>query len=298
MDEVNACIAANAETEELVDKPAVVRDTVRVAGPFTMESVIAREEGPDSPIGGAPGELEAFATEDDPEAEIADSEAHLDRVIRLLKASGVDFADNKNVRFERLDAVTSTLPVHAEGEWLQGNGAERRVAVSIGPEAGDVTGLQVEETIRHAHRRGYDDVVFAGFGFDAAAQEVIEGDEHPALCLHMALINPDVAMGDLLKTQPGSQLFRVFSAPRVTGPTPQDDGHYVVEVGGMDVYDPVATCCSPPIGRESPPGSSTPTTTAERSASAKRSSPSGRSGTSWRRPSARREPSSPRPSRR
>ena len=37
MDEVNACIAANAETEELVDKPAVVKGTVRVAGPFTME---------------------------------------------------------------------------------------------------------------------------------------------------------------------------------------------------------------------------------------------------------------------
>jgi hypothetical protein len=35
--------------------------------------------------------------------------------------------------------------------------------------------------------------------------------------LHMALIRPDVAMGDLLKTQPGSQLFTVFSAPRVKG---------------------------------------------------------------------------------
>ena len=59
-DEVDACIAANAETEELVDKPAVVNGTVRVAGPFTMEGVIAREEGPDSPIGGTPDELEAF----------------------------------------------------------------------------------------------------------------------------------------------------------------------------------------------------------------------------------------------
>ena len=41
MEEVNACIAANAETEELVDKPETVKDTVRVAGPFTMEGVIA-----------------------------------------------------------------------------------------------------------------------------------------------------------------------------------------------------------------------------------------------------------------
>lgn len=46
-------------------------------------------------------------------------------------------------------------------------------------------------------------------------------------------------MGDLLKTQPGSQLFMVFSAPRVNGPTKQKDGEFVVEVEGMDVYDPV-----------------------------------------------------------
>ncbi len=30
-------IAANAETEELVDQPAIINGAVRVAGPFTME---------------------------------------------------------------------------------------------------------------------------------------------------------------------------------------------------------------------------------------------------------------------
>ena len=71
MDEVNACIAANAETEELVDKPEIVNGAVRVAGPFTMEGVIAREEGPDSPIGGAPEELEAFGGKDTGELAVA-----------------------------------------------------------------------------------------------------------------------------------------------------------------------------------------------------------------------------------
>jgi len=36
MDEVKACIAANAEMEELVDKPEAVKSVVRVTGPFTM----------------------------------------------------------------------------------------------------------------------------------------------------------------------------------------------------------------------------------------------------------------------
>ncbi|HXG48287.1 MAG TPA: hypothetical protein VNO52_11735, partial [Methylomirabilota bacterium] len=267
MDEVNACIAANAEMEELVDKPEIVKGVVRVSGPFTMEGVIAVEDGPDQReagpgFGGAPEELEAF----DGDAAVQNAEAHLDKIIRLLKASGVDFPGNKNMKFSRLDPVSGASLIHAEGEWEGSAGVppaseqqrgqdarapkdarhpERRVAVSIGPEVGNLTAMQVEDVIRDANRKGYDDVVFAGFGFDAAAQDAIERTSHPKLRLHMALIRPDVAMGDLLKTQPGSQLFTVFSAPRVKGPTKQADGEYVVEVEGMDVYDPVSNTLFP-----------------------------------------------------
>ena len=244
MEEVDAGIAANAEVEELVDQPAVVKGTVRVAGPFTMEGVIALEEGPDSPIGGAPEELDDFGAEDG-DAAVANAEAHLDKMIRLLKASGVQFPGNKHQRFARLDPITGPALIHAEGEWLNGAGAARTVAVSVGPEAGNVTAWQVEEVVRAANRAGYDDVVFAGFGFDAAAQAAIEHAAHPHLRLHMALISPDAAMADLLKTQPGSQIFTVFSAPRVAGPTRRDDGDYEVEVEGMDVYDPVSNTLAP-----------------------------------------------------
>ena len=245
MEEVNECIAANAEVEELVDKPEIVKDTVRVAGPFTMEGVIAVEEGPDSPIGGAPEELDTFPEEASADLAVANAEAHLDKIIRLLKASGVDFAGNRNLKFRRLEPTSGVALVHAEGEWLNGSDQSGTVAVSIGPEAGNVTAMQTEEVIRHANRAGYDDVVFAGFGFDAAAQDAIQNSSHPRLRLHMALINPDAAMGDLLKTQPGSQIFSVFSAPRVVGPNRLDDGEYVVEVEGMDVYDPVGNTIYP-----------------------------------------------------
>jgi adenine-specific DNA-methyltransferase len=241
MDEVNACIAANAAVEELVDKPDPVRGVVRVAGPFTMEGVIAVEDGPDTLIGGAPDELETF----DGDAAVANAEAHLDKVVRLLKASGVDFPGNKSMKFSRLDPLTAASLIHAEGDWINGEKRERRVAVSVGPEVGNVTAMQVEEVIRDANRKGFDDLVFAGFGFDAAAQDAIESGSHPKLRLHMALIRPDVAMGDLLKTQPGSQLFTVFSAPRVKGPTKQADGHFTIEVEGMDIYDPVSNVLFP-----------------------------------------------------
>ena len=41
--------------------------------------------------------------------------------------------------------------------------------------------MQVEDVIRDANRKGYDDVVFAGFGFDATAQDAIESGSHPKL---------------------------------------------------------------------------------------------------------------------
>jgi adenine-specific DNA-methyltransferase len=241
MNDVNACISSNAEMEELVDKPEPVKGVVRVAGPFTMEGVIALEDGPDTPIGGEPDELETF----DGETATTNAEAHLDKIIRLLKASGVDFPGNKNLKFSRLDALTGASLIHAEGEWMNGDKKERRVAVSVGPEVGNVSAMQVEDVIRDANRRGYDDVVFAGFGFDASAQDAIESGSHPNLRLHMALIRPDVAMGDLLKTQPGSQLFTVFSAPRVKGPIQQANDEFTVEVEGMDVYDPVSNTLFP-----------------------------------------------------
>ena len=251
MDEVNACIEANAELEELVDQPLPAPGVVRVAGPFTMEGVIAREQGADddtdSPIDGAPNALDAFGSGDDGRADGAiastNAEVHLDKILRLLKAAGVDFAGNKNQRFARLESITSSGMLHAEGEWIGGDG--RRVAVSVGPEVGNVTAWQVEDAVRSANRAGYDELVFAGYGFDAAAQAVIDEGSFSKLRLHMALIRPDIAMGELLKTQPGSQLFMVFSAPRVKPPEKLADGQWTIEVEGMDVYDPVSGALYP-----------------------------------------------------
>ena len=66
MDEVNACIAANADQETLVDQPEVERGVTRVSGPFTVEAVQPAEESldPESPIGGAPDEMDAFSGDD------------------------------------------------------------------------------------------------------------------------------------------------------------------------------------------------------------------------------------------
>jgi len=236
MDEINECIAARADEEELVDQPKVDSKKVRVSGPFTYEGVIPVEESiivEESPIDGAPEELETFV---DNEVESQNAEASLARMIRLRRGDGVRFPNNKEIRFNRLEALADGSILHAEGSWGT-NGDERRVAVMFGPQYGPLVAPMVEEGIRIAARRGYDDLVFAAFNFDGVAQAVIQEDPDPRLRIHLAHISPDVNMGDLLKDTQSSQLFTVSGAPRTTVKQ-EKDGQFTVKMEGVDIYNP------------------------------------------------------------
>jgi len=111
--------------------------------------------------------------------------------------------------------------------------------VIFGPQYGPLTTRIVEEGIRTAARRGFDDVVFAAFSFDAQAQVTIQEVQDPAIKLHMAQIRPDVNMGDLLKTTVSCQLFTVSGSPRTRLERRGDNGQYIVHMEGVDIYDPV-----------------------------------------------------------
>jgi adenine-specific DNA-methyltransferase len=262
-DEVDACIAAHAEQEELVDQPEVVRGITRVAGPFTVEAVQPAETSLDdiaeaSPIDGAPEALdETFETgaptgaaaepQSAAAAEPQNAAAYLDQMVRLLRLDGVRFPDNKVSRFSRLDLLGSTASgIHAEGRWMPEGGTDddpegrATVAVAFGPQYGPVTAKQVEQLIRAAARRGYDDLVVAGFAFDGAAQAILQDPHNPNLRVHMAHIRPDVnpGMQGLLKDTPRAQLFTVFGLPR-SRVEPAGDGEWRVVMEGVDIYDPL-----------------------------------------------------------
>ena len=238
MNEVSACITASSKGEELVDQPEVDRKRVRVSGPFTVEAVQPAEESLDveSSIGGEPDEpLDTYDAETDGQ-NAANAEAYLDQMIRLLRNDGVRFPDNQTLKFATLDPLEGDV-LHANGSW-EDDDTERLVAVVFGPQHGPVTAMQVEECLPIASRRGYDELVFAGFSFGGAAQAIIQEDPNPRVRIHMAHINPDVAMGDLLKETPSTQLFTVFGMPR-TELQKTDNGEYYIKMEGVDIYNPV-----------------------------------------------------------
>jgi adenine-specific DNA-methyltransferase len=266
MDEVNECIAANADQEELVDQPQVVKGVTRVSGPFTVEAVQPPEMslGDEQVFGfeGGPEEMETFdgaavsvrMVETRAELEAQNLDAYLDQMLRLLKTDGVRFPNNKQMKFSRLEPLFGNAGfLHAEGRWVQANETDAdadgraAVAVTFGPQYGPVTAMQVEEATRSARINGYEDLVVAGFSFDGAAQTIIEQGRIRNLRVHLAHIRPDVnpGMNGLLKEQPGSQLFTVFGSPRTRLEGPNAEGEYTVVMEGVDIYNPVENSITP-----------------------------------------------------
>ncbi|MCG3195080.1 MAG: hypothetical protein DIJKHBIC_04349 [Thermoanaerobaculia bacterium] len=242
MDEVNSCIERNADQEELVDQPEVVRGVLRVSGPFTVEGVRPEELslGEQGLFDPTPNEFEEDPGSRDPR--IVNLQAYFSRMASSLRNDGVTFLGNKRRKLARLEPLFETATgtvIHAEGVWEDGdvNGAAT-VGVTFGPQYGPVTAVQVEEAIRSSRR--YDELVVAGFSFDAEASAVIQESSHPRLHIHQAYIRPDLnpAMDGLLKETPGSQLFTVFGQPEVEVRKTKE-GDWICELAGVDIYDPI-----------------------------------------------------------
>lgn len=85
---------------------------------------------------------------------------------------------------------------------------------------------------------GFDELVFAGFTFDGAAQVAIQDDPNPNVRAYMVDIPHDVMMDDLLKNTPTAQLFTVFGLPRTELKTTDND-EFIVKMEGVDIYNPV-----------------------------------------------------------
>ncbi len=246
MDDVDTCISANADQEMLVDQPEVVAGVVRVTGPFTVEGVMPEELniGDEGLFDGTPKEsLDHAEIGNSRGVEMQNLHAYLSSMIGHLRSDGVTFPDNKNPKFARLESLfdsDSASALHAEGVW-EGDDANgpARVGVGFGPQYGPVTARQVEELIREASRRGYDELVVAGFSFDAEAHAIIHEDPNPKVRMHVAQIRPDLnaGMDGLLKDTPSSELFTVFGSPAID--VTRHDDEYTVTLQGVDIYDPV-----------------------------------------------------------
>ncbi len=213
-----------AEFEVLFDRPRSVNDTVRVAGPFTVEALSRYAENPFL-------DLEEQAAEEGTAEAAAD---HVTALLDALKTMGIPRRDQKPAEVTALQRVANAGPLHAEGTFINGGDREERFAVSLGPRHGPVTVGQIDEALHDAY--GYDLVVFAGFAATAEAQAYLKDGKRGRYKVALLEANADLLLGDLLKNTKASQTFRLYSSPDVEVHR-EADGQAFVELRGMDSFD-------------------------------------------------------------
>ena len=225
--EIDASIAGKADFEYLYDKPYENKKTVRVAGPFTVESL-----SPHRVLGvGEDDELIDIRKEDS--ATLRSKSAFPQMILENLKTVGVQQAyKGDRIAFTALTPWPGEL-VCAEGRYLEGE-AEKRAAIFIGPEFGTVQRADLVAGAREAGDAGFDVLIACAFNYEAHATEFSKLGRIPVL---KARMNADLHMAEDLKNTGKGNLFVIFGEPDIEL-LPQPDGWLRVKVKGVDVFDP------------------------------------------------------------
>ncbi|QDU25894.1 Modification methylase DpnIIB [Anatilimnocola aggregata] len=234
--DIDAAIAKRADHELLFDQPYEDNSRVRVTGPFTVESLSPhRRLTVQEKIEGTkfvPG----FKTQ------IIGPDRFGTMIIENLKKAGIQAREKRErLKFDHLEPYAGEW-IHAAGDFTDADGKQKRVAVCIGPEHGTVGPELIKEAAKEAVRGvGFDLLYVCGFSFDPHVNE--EAKRYGKLNVQICRMNPDLSMGDeLLKKTGAGNLFMVFGEPDIAIKRTKDkksgDERVVVEIHGVDVYDP------------------------------------------------------------
>jgi adenine-specific DNA-methyltransferase len=236
--EIDEAIARHADSELLYDQPYEDKGRVRVAGPFTVESLAPHRDVAQSKLA--------------PPIE-ANGASYEQTVLDNLKKAGVQNGwRSERLTFDRIEPFAGQW-IQAVGHALGEPGSPERVGIALGPQYGTVDSDLVQQAAKEAVRgAGLDLLLVCGFAFGPRASEkakefapvstndfaVAQGEQqYGRLAVLLVRVNPDLAMGDsLLKATGAGNLFTVFGEPDML--LERTDDGLVVEIRGLDVYDP------------------------------------------------------------
>jgi len=233
--EIDASIAARADYEYLYDKPYEDKSKVRVAGPFTVESlsphrVMAVDENDElidpQKVGSQP---------------VADGDGFVEMILENLKTAGVQQAHKEDkIDFSSIKGWPGKY-ICAEGMYsdAKGGGKTRRAGIFIGPEFGTVGRQDLVLAAREAGDAGFDVLIACAFNYDALSSEFDKLGRIPVL---KARMNADLHMADDLKNTGKGNLFVIFGEPDIdifpAEAGDAEDGQIQVRINGVDVFHP------------------------------------------------------------
>ena len=229
--EIDASISAKADFEYLYDKPYEDRNVVRVAGPFTVESLSPhRVISVDEDGEWINGQLRSKSGRGD--------EADFVRmVLENLNTAGVQQAHKQDKISFLSIAPWPGYFICAEGRYVESDGksgAEKRAAIFIGPEFGTVSRPDLVAAAREAGDAAFDVLIACAFNYDAHSSEFAKLGRIPVL---KARMNADLHMADDLKNTGKGNLFVIFGEPDIDI-IEMNDNQIRVKVNGVDVFHP------------------------------------------------------------
>jgi adenine-specific DNA-methyltransferase len=226
--EIDASIAAKAEFEYLYDKPYDNKKAVRVAGPFTVESLSPHR------MLGVDENDELINMVDELGAAYNARQSFPQMILDNLKTAGVQQAHKADrITFLSLTPWPGEGAVCAEGRYLEGD-VEKRAGIFIGPEFGTVQRSDLVEAARECGDAGFDVLIACAFNYEAHATEFSKLGRIPVL---KARMNADLHMAEDLKNTGKGNLFVIFGEPDITL-LPQPNGQMCIKVNGVDVFKP------------------------------------------------------------
>ncbi|MEM7599980.1 MAG: DNA methyltransferase [Verrucomicrobiota bacterium] len=230
--EIDASIAAKADHEYLYDKPYENKKAVRVAGPFTVESLsphrtLALDEDDNF--------IEPTMVKENAIEYASQSFEHL--ILDNLRTAGVQqMKKNDRIRFESLRPWPG-YQICAEGYYREGDDDDaprKRAGIVIGPEFGSLRREDLSEAAREAGEAGFDVVIATAFSYDSHASDFDRLGRIPVL---KARMNADLHMAGDLKNTNTANLFVIFGEPDIEV-TENGEGQLQVTIHGIDVFDP------------------------------------------------------------
>ena len=226
--EIDASIAAKAEFEYLYDKPYENKKAVRVAGPFTVESLSPHR------MLGVDENDELINVAQEPGADYNARQSFPQMILDNLKIAGVQQAHKADrITFTSLTPWPGEGAVCAEGRYLEGD-VEKRAGIFIGPEFGTVQRSDLVEAARECGDAGFDVLIACAFNYEAHATEFSKLGRIPVL---KARMNADLHMAEDLKNTGKGNLFVIFGEPDISL-LPQEGGQLRIKVNGVDVFKP------------------------------------------------------------
>jgi adenine-specific DNA-methyltransferase len=224
--EVDASIAAKAEFEYLYDKPYEDKKKVRVAGPFTVESLTPHRTLTVNEEGDAVDLTESRLG-------YTAKKNFAELILENLRTAGVQQAHKEDkINFSSLAPWAGTY-ICAEGYYQEGDKA-KRVAIFIGPEFGTVQRVDLVAAAKEAADAKFDALIACAFSFDAHTTDLTKIG---SLQILKARMNADLHMAADLKSTGKGNLFVIFGEPDIDLLT-EADGQVRIKIKGVDVFKP------------------------------------------------------------